>query len=68
MRVAVGSERICLTGQLNNVYMLINYMVMLQKKEVNTTYTCLCDILSEVIRVLFFKVIALKKKKKPLSD
>lgn len=46
--------------------MLINYMVMLQKKEVNTTYTCLCDILSEVIRVLFFKVIVLKKKRKSL--
>ena len=60
----MGSERICLTGQLNNVYMLINYMVMLQKKEVNTTYTCLCDILSEVIRVLFFKVTVLKKKEK----
>ena len=54
MRVAVGPERICLTGQLNKVYVLINYMVMLQEKEVNTTYTCLCDILSEVIREFYF--------------
>ena len=50
----MGPERICLTGQLNKVYVLINYMVMLQEKEVNTTYTCLCDILSEVIREFYF--------------
>ena len=54
MRVAVGPERICLTGKLRKVYVLINYMVMLQEKEVNTTYTCLCNILGEVIREFYF--------------
>ena len=60
----MGSERICLTGQLNNVYMLINYMVMLQKKEVNTTYTCLCDILSYQSSI--FQGDSVKRKRKSL--